>query len=127
MPILEIEEFERIARDDPEFTREIRYFTGQIELSAGVETYVIHITDGQLVGAFAGDADESAHLIALGGPEELWNAMLEDKPKPFHHSLQSCAVKHGFKISDSNETFAYLPALNRMMTLLRTVHNQENN
>lgn len=127
MPILEIEEFERVARDDPEFTREIRYFTGQIELTAGAETYIIDIADGKLVRAFAGDGDCATHLIALGGPEELWTAMLEDKPKPFHHSLQSCAVKHGLMISDTNETFAYLPALNRMMSLLRAVHNQEKN
>jgi hypothetical protein len=41
MPILEIEEFERAARDDPEFTREIRYFDGQIELTAGEDTYLL--------------------------------------------------------------------------------------
>jgi hypothetical protein len=41
MPILEIEEFERAARDDPEFTREIRYFDGQIGLTAGEDTYLL--------------------------------------------------------------------------------------
>ena len=38
MPILEIEEFERAARDDPEFSREIRYFD---ELTAGEDTYLL--------------------------------------------------------------------------------------
>jgi len=125
MPILEIEEFERAAREDPEFTREIRYFDGQIELTAGEETYLLAITDGALVHAHAGTADPAELRISVGGPAELWEAMLEDKPKPFHHSLQSCAVKHGLLISDNNETYAYLPALNRMMSILRAVHNQE--
>lgn len=126
MPILEIEEFERAAREDPEFTREIRYFDGQIELSAGDESYVLAIADGTLVAARAGTADPDARRISVGGATELWEAMLQDKPKPFHHSLQSCAVKHGLLISDNNETYAYLPALNRMMSILRAVHNQEN-
>jgi hypothetical protein len=51
--------------------------------------------------------------------------MLQRFPRPFYHSIQSTCVKHGMLLSNSNETFAYLPALNRMMQILRNVHNKE--
>jgi len=49
--------------------------------------------------------------------------LLELKPKPFYQCIQSAAVKHGMTITDSNESFAYLPGLNRMTTLLRHLKN----
>ena len=49
--------------------------------------------------------------------------MLAQTPKPFYQCLQSTAVKHRLFISDSNETFAYLPALNRMLALMRQEFN----
>ncbi|MFE7423738.1 hypothetical protein [Rhodococcus sp. NPDC057529] len=125
MSVLDIDSFEKIAQRDPEFNREIRYFDGQIELNSDDEAYVLEITDGVLARARRGAAEESRRQIQVSGPRNLWDAMLEDKPKPFHHSLQSCAVKHGLQISDNNVTYAYLPALNRMMQILRAVHNEE--
>ena len=125
MPTLDIEKFERAARGDFEFNREIRYFNGQIELTAENEVYVISIKDGELTTAVAGHGDSGQVRITIGGPAALWNAMLERYPEPFNHSLQSCSVKHGLLMSDTNETFAYLPALNRMMSILRDVHNEE--
>ncbi len=126
MPTLQIDRFERTAREDFEFTREIRYFDGQIELTAGDESYHLVITDGALAGAHTGPADDAACRIRISGPELLWQEMLADKPTPFHQCLQSTAVRHGLQMSDTNETFAYLPALNRMLQILRTLHNEEN-
>ncbi|MEN0139653.1 MAG: hypothetical protein AAGC80_31175 [Rhodococcus sp. (in: high G+C Gram-positive bacteria)] len=125
MSVLDIDAFEKVAKADPEFTREIRYFDGQIELKSDDESYVLEITDGVLDRARRGDAESDRRQIRVSGSGDLWDAMLEEMPRPFHHSLQSCAVKHGLQISDNNVTYAYLPALNRMMQILRAVHNEE--
>ncbi len=38
---------------------------------------------------------------------------------PLYQCLQTTSVKHGMHLSTTNETFAYLPALNRLVALLR--------
>ena len=39
--------------------------------------------------------------------------------------LAMSAVKHGLQLSTTNETFAYLPALNRLVQLLRARRTEE--
>jgi hypothetical protein len=70
----------RDAMDDPEFRREMRFFTGVL--------------------------------------------MLQGYPVPFYQCLQTAAVKHGLELSTTYETFAYLPALNRLVQLLRARRNE---
>ena len=50
--------------------------------------------------------------------------MLALKPKPFYQCMQSTAVKHDLYMNVSNETFAYLPALNRLMQIIRSEFNK---
>jgi hypothetical protein len=53
--------------------------------------------------------------------------MLEPLPKPFYQCMQSTAVKHDLYMNVSNETFAYLPALNRLMQMMRSEFNKDGN
>ncbi|GGO76349.1 hypothetical protein GCM10011348_03340 [Marinobacterium nitratireducens] len=114
------------AKSDFEFTRETRYLTGIIRLDLGSDSWALTFANGEFVGVADGlnIPDEEAKVI-VGGTEEQWSALLEVKPKPFYQCIQSAAVKHGMRINVANETFAYLPALNRMTTLLRQLNNQE--
>jgi|GEM_PF-152419 len=115
--------FEAAARNDPEFKRETRYLTGHIKLGLGENEYTLSFTDGTLDGVSApGKPDSDCHIV-VRGTSDHWANMLAEKPKPFYQSLQSTAVKHGLSISDTALTFAYLPALNRMMTLMRNIAN----
>ncbi|MEM6460330.1 MAG: hypothetical protein AAF724_00275 [Pseudomonadota bacterium] len=116
--------FETLARADFEFSRETRYLTGTIKLDFGNDLWALNFEDGALieVGDGAG-VDDSDCKIIVGGTSDQWDALLAPKPKPFFQCIQSAAVKHGMRISDSNETFAYLPGLNRMTTLLRQLKN----
>ena len=118
--------FAKLAREDFEFKRETRYLTGVIRLVFGARSWALSFADGALTdvadGASASDAEAT---IVVGGTVEQWDELLKWKPRPFYQCIQSAAVKHGMRISDSDETFAYLPALNRMTTLLRQLHNEE--
>lgn len=110
------------ARADFEFTRETRYLTGVVRLDFGKDSWALSFANGALAGITDGATvpDVEAKII-VGGTDGQWNALLELKPRPFYQCIQSAAVKHGMKINVANETFAYLPALNRMTTLLRNV------
>ena len=114
---LDKESFAKRAREDFEFTRETRYYTGSIKLEMGDEVWALDFKDGELLNV--GDTPQADPRILVGGTADQWDALLEEKPRPFYQCIQSAAVKEGMWISDTNETFAYLPALNRMTTLMR--------
>jgi len=114
---LDRESFSKRAREDFEFTRETRYFTGSIKLEMGDEVWALDFKEGELLNV--GDTAQADPRIVVGGTADQWDALLEEKPRPFYQCIQSAAVKEGMRISDTNETFAYLPALNRMTTLMR--------
>jgi hypothetical protein len=112
--------FADAAKADFEFTRETRQLTGTIKVDFGTDSWALNFANGNLVDVTDGAAiDEKQCKIVVGGTSEQWDMLLETKPKPFYQCIQSAAVKHGMRISDTNETFAYLPGLNRMTTLLR--------
>jgi hypothetical protein len=117
---LDRKSFADAAKADFEFTRETRYLNGTIKLDFGTDAWALNFADGNLVDVTEGaDIDEKHCKIVVGGTHEQWDMLLEMKPKPFYQCIQSAAVKHGMRISNTNETFAYLPGLNRMTTLLR--------
>jgi hypothetical protein len=112
--------FADAAKADFEFTRETRYLTGTIKLDFGSGSWALKFDNGKLVDVTEGaTVDEKDCKVIVGGAPEQWDMLLERKPKPFYQCIQSAVVKHGMRISDTNETFAYLPGLNRMTTLLR--------
>jgi hypothetical protein len=111
--------FRAAAESDPEFRRETRYLKGAVKVGIADDTYVLHFENGKLVQLGTDDTPDNQCKIVIKGTHEHWINMLAEKPKPFFQCLQSTAVRHGLTLSDTNETFAYLPALNRMMVLMR--------
>jgi hypothetical protein len=119
VPLIDIKAFHKVAAKDPEFLRAMRYYDGAISVSVGdAESYVLTFEDGKMLGVAEGPAADA--VISVKATPEQWSAMLETFPKPFYQCLQSSAVRHGVELSGSDQTFAYLPALNRMMQLLRS-------
>lgn len=123
MSLVNMAAFEKAAQTDPEFKRETRYFTGSIKVGIADADYTLNFEDGALQTVETPGKPEGDCQIVVRGTEEHWSNMLADKPKPFYQCLQSTAVKHGLSISDNAITFAYLPALNRMMVMLRDIAN----
>ena len=118
--------FAKAAKADFEFTRETRYLTGTIKLNFSKKSWALNFDNGKLLEVADGEGvSEKKCKVLVGGTDEQWGKLLELKPVPFYQCIQSAAVKHGMKISDTNESFAYLPGLNRMTTLLRHLKNEK--
>jgi hypothetical protein len=110
-----------VAQDgmgDPEFSREMRFFDGKMKIEVAGEPTVLEFRDGALIRASHEGADEDCRVVVRGDAEH-WENMLVPYPRPFYQCLQTTAVKHGLYMSTTNETFAYLPALNRLLVLMR--------
>lgn len=118
---LDRDSFAELARSDFEFTRETRYFSGTIKLEIGDDIWALNFKDGELLSV--SDTPQGEVKIVVGGTSEQWDELLQNKPRPFYQCIQSAAVKEGMRITDTNESFAYLPALNRMTTLMRHMKN----
>jgi hypothetical protein len=123
MPLVDMEAVRAVAVSDPEFRRETRYLNGAVKLKVADDTHVLHFKDGSISGLTGDNTPDEQCKIVIKGTRDHWVNLLAEKPKPFYQCLQSTAVKHGLSISDTNETFAYLPALNRMTVLMRQVFN----
>lgn len=108
----------REGMDDPEFSREMRFFDGRLKIEIAGEPSVLEFEDGSLTGTSDDAPDEECEIVVRGDGEQ-WGNLLEPYPKPFYQCLQTTAVKHGLQMSTTNETFAYLPALNRLVVLMR--------
>lgn len=124
MPLLDMQKVMATAKTDPEFTRETRYLSGIIKIDLAGDVTQLSFSDGALTGVSAEDIPTDKASIAVGGSEEQWRNLLADKPKPFYHSLQSACVRHGMTITDTHQTFAYLPAINRLIVLMREHFNK---
>lgn len=118
MALVDVAAVAQTGMEDPEFSREMRFFDGKMKIEVAGEPTVLEFSDGELVRASREGADEECTVVVRGDREQ-WSNLLEPVPEPFYQCLQTTAVKHGLYMSTSNETFAYLPALNRLVVLMR--------
>lgn len=107
------------AMEDQEFSREMRYYTGAIKIGVGSQETVGRFEDGKLTDVAVATVPDEECRIILRGTEDHWDKMLERYPVPFYQCLQTVNIKHGLGLSTTNETYAYLPALNRLVQFLR--------
>ncbi len=121
---IDLEKFKHLAQDDFEFKRETRYLNGIIKCDFPDRSVALHFDDGKLLKIEEAAYDDGKCTIVVRGSGEQWDALLQQKPLPFYQCLQSANIKHGLHLSNNNETFAYLPALNRMTTLMRNSRPQ---
>jgi hypothetical protein len=122
MALIDVETVVRDGMSDPEFRREMRFFDGRIKVGVAGDQTTLSFADGALAGV-EGEVPNADCKIVIDGTREQWENLLAPYPKPFYQCLQTTAVKHGLKLSATNETFAYLPALNRLVVLLRQARN----
>ncbi|GAA1224423.1 hypothetical protein [Rhodoglobus aureus] len=106
------------AMGDPEFARLMRYFTGTIKIGVGDDDAAFHFADGALTADESVPADDESEILARG-THEHWDRMLEGHPIPFYQCLQTTSIRHGLYLNNTSELYAYLPALNRLTSLLR--------
>lgn len=109
--------------NDPEFTREMRFYDGALKIGVGGRETVARFSDGALTSVTTESVPDDECAIIVRGTDDQWENMLARYPVPFYQCLQTANVKHGLELSTTNETFAYLPALNRLVQLLRAEHS----
>lgn len=113
------------ATQDPEFSREMRFYDGAVKIGVGGQETVARFTDGKLTSVTEESVPDAECAIIVRGTEEHWENMLAPYPVPFYQCLQTTNIKHGLELSTTNQSFAYLPALNRLVQLLRAASNRE--
>jgi hypothetical protein len=125
MPLIDLKAEAQAAMNDPEFSREMRYFNGKLKLAIDADETVLSFNDGKLAGISKDTVSDADCRVFVKGTHAMWTNMLARYPVPFYQCIQTTNIKHGLKLSTTNETFAYLPALNRLLQILRDRHNQE--
>ena len=120
---VDIKKFFEIAKTDPEFSREIRYFDGSMKLLMGDDVYVLVMKEGKLVGAFDDLSKDCPSDATITGNDDQWSNLLAKIPVPFYQCIQTSCVKHGMELTNDPKTLAYLPAWNRMIKLMREMLN----
>ena len=123
MTLINVADVASEGMKDPEFSREMRFFEGKIKIGIADQLTTMEFHDGKYQGTVP-DADDEDCKIVIRGSDEHWRNMLVPLPKPFYQCLQTTAVKHGLYMSTTNETYAYLPALNRLLVLMRDAYKQ---
>lgn len=108
-----------IASQDPEFTKEIRYYDGTVKLIMGEDVYHLIIKEGNLLMITDTLSAGCPADTVFDGNDEQWTNLLAKVPKPFYQCLQTTCVRHGMKMSNDAKSLAYLPAWNRMTKMLR--------
>ena len=126
-PIINLKSMSSSLNEDPEYSRETRYFSGLIKIEMDKIAQILSYDNGKLQKISLDDTDDENCKIVVRGDKDTWLNMLQLKPKPFYQCMQSTAVKHHLYMNVSNETFAYLPALNRLMQMMRAEYNKGGN
>jgi len=126
-PIINLKSMSSSLNEDPEYSRETRYFSGLIKIEMDKIAQILSYDNGKLQKISLDDTDDKNCKIVVRGDKDTWLNMLQLKPKPFYQCMQSTAVKHDLFMNVSNETFAYLPALNRLMQMMRAEYNKGGN
>lgn len=124
MDIKRIADFiETEAMTDPEFKRAMRYFSGDLAITVDGDSAVFTFEDGLMVGPST--ARPEAAAIIVSGTQNHWDEMLAEYPLPFFQCLQTTSIKHGLSLNNTAVFYAYLPALNRLVSLLRSANVKE--
>ncbi|MBZ3916378.1 hypothetical protein [Streptomyces acidiscabies] len=124
MPMRDFAAVLKQANEDFEFSREMRYYTGKLHVTIGDQAWLGVYDDGRLLSVDPSDIDPKDAAIAVSGTREQWEEMTAEHPRPFFQSLQSSSIKHGVQLSNTEQLYAYLPALNRLMQIFRRLNAQ---
>lgn len=119
---LNLESVCEYARNDFEFTREMRFFSGSICIQIGQKANAMFFENGKFLELKEVENGDDCTIV-ISGDESIWEEMLKKVPRPFYQCLQTTQVKHGLYITTNTITYAYLPALNRLLQIMKMIVN----
>ncbi|MGR8918414.1 MAG: hypothetical protein ACU85V_02255 [Gammaproteobacteria bacterium] len=105
--------------EDPEFVLAARYWYCDLRFVVGDDFYFMHIEDGVVTDFTRGTQGFDPYSINIGGPVEVWEQMMPERPKPFYHDWFAASFHHDFDISgDLASAYAYYFAIRRMHAVI---------
>ncbi|MEX2480269.1 MAG: hypothetical protein WD928_05345 [Gammaproteobacteria bacterium] len=117
--ILPVDDIRDRLNRDPEFVLTARFWYCDVRFLVGDDPYFMHIENGRVSSFQHGTQGFDPYDIHIGGPVEVWQHMLVEKPKPFYHDWLAAALHHGFELSgDLQSAYAYYFALRRIHAVM---------
>lgn len=117
--VLPVEDIlERLNRD-AEFVLTARFWYCDLRFKIGDDPYFMHIENGRVTSFQHGTQGFDPYEIHIGGPTEVWQQCLQEKPQPFYHDWFAASLHHGFELSgDLESAYAYYFALRRIHAVM---------
>lgn len=104
---------------DPEFVLTARFWNCDLRFRVGDDLYFMHIDDGHVASFVHGTQGFDPYSIHIGGPVEVWQQMLVEKPQPFYHDWFAAQFHHTFELSgDLGSAYAYYFAIRRIHAVI---------
>jgi len=104
------------AAGDGELGLAVRHWTGGLRLEVGDRLYGFSVDGGEIR---PGVPPPGPEVITVSGPAEVWEPVLRGVPPRFAHAL-SVMLRLGLRLdADPLRYWQYLPALERLVELLR--------
>ena len=105
--------------NDPEFNLTARFWYCDIRFVVGDDLYFMHIENGKVESFNHGTHGFDPYTINIGGPVEVWEQMVVEKPKPFYHDWFAASFHHDFEFGgDLEAAYAYYYAIRRINNMI---------
>ena len=105
--------------NDPEFKLTSRFWYCDIRFVIGDDLYFMHIENGVVKSFTLGTHGFDPYTINIGGPVDVWQQMLVEKPKPFYHDWFAASFHHDFEFGgDLEAAYAYYYAIRRINAMI---------
>jgi hypothetical protein len=117
--VLPVEQIVTALNKDPEFKLSARYWNCDIRFVIGADPYFMHIESGTVMNFTCGTQGHDPYNINISGPEDVWEQMMEEVPKPFYHDWFAASAHHQLDFSgDLESAYAYYYALRRIKAVM---------
>ena len=104
---------------DAEFKLTARFWYCDLRFVVGDDKYFMHIENGRVASFQLGTQGFDPYTINIGGPVDVWQQMLVEKPKPFYHDWFAASFHHQFEFGgDLESAYAYYYALRRIHAIM---------
>jgi hypothetical protein len=118
--VLPVETIRDRLNRDPEFLLAARFWYCNIRFFIGNDPYFMRIENGTVDSFRHGTQGFDPYTINIGGPQEVWQKMMEPRPVPFYHDWFAASLNHDFTFGGDLETaYAYYFAIRRINAIMR--------
>lgn len=117
--VFPVEHIRERLNADPEFRLTARFWYADLRFKVGSDLYFMHVENGTVTRFVHGTQGFDPYDINLAGDVDVWERMLEEKPRPFYHDWFGASFHHAFEFGGNLESaYAYYYALRRIHAII---------